>query len=291
MSNFLLIGGSGGLGDFLRSPLVRLGTVDETSRRQQSRGAVFFDAMHGLNGLDVSRWRVVVYAAGITSLSECEANPDLSEKVNLRTPIEVAEAVSACGGLFLYLSSSAANEYREMSVAEALRAHQRGATGASVYGLHKYLAEQELLALENAAILRLAKVATPQWELPRAWVSRLAAGGRIEAFYDHFLSPLTPKVLSDLVSVVVQQRLTGLFEASASDQLSYLEAATVLARGLGGDERRVDPVSALSKLDKRHVLRRAMLDTSRSETHLGVAMISSGEALQQYLQTDPQVST
>jgi hypothetical protein len=52
-SPILLIGGSGGgLGDFLRSPLVRLGTVDETSRRQQSHGAVFFDAMHGLNGLD-----------------------------------------------------------------------------------------------------------------------------------------------------------------------------------------------------------------------------------------------
>ena len=283
----LLIGGSGGLGDFLRSPLVRLGTVDETSRRQQSHGAVFFDAMHGLNGFDVSRWRVVVYAAGITSLGECEAKPDLSERVNLRTPVEVAEAVSACGGYFLYLSSSAANEYREMSVAEALRAHQRGATGASAYGLHKYLAEQELLAMENSAVLRLAKVATPQWELPRAWVSRLAAGGRIEAFDDHFLSPLTPKVLSDLVSLVVQQRLTGLFEVSASDQLSYFDAAMVLDRGLGGDGSLVDPVSAVSRLDTRHVLRKAMLDSHRSVAHLGAAMISSVEVLQQYLPTNP----
>jgi dTDP-4-dehydrorhamnose reductase len=207
--------------------------------------------------------------------------------MNLRTPIEVAEAVSACGGFFLYLSSSAANEYREMSVAEALRAHQRGATGASAYGLHKYLAEQELLALDISAILRLAKVATPQWELPRAWVSRLAAGGRIEAYDDHFLSPLTPKVLSDLVSVVVQQRLTGLFEVSASDQLSYFAAAMVLARGLGGDGSLVDPVSAASRLDIRHVLRMAKLDTYRSETRLGVAMISSGEVLQQYLPTNP----
>jgi dTDP-4-dehydrorhamnose reductase len=287
MSNCLLIGGSGGLGDFLRSPLVRLGTVDETSRRQQSHGAVFFDAMHGLNGLDVSRWRVVVYAAGITSLSECEAKPELSERVNFRTPIEVAEAVSACGGFFLYLSSSAANEYCEMSVAEALHAHQRGATGASAYGLHKYLAEQELLELENSAILRLAKVATPQWVLPRAWVSRLAAGGRIEAFDDHFLSPLTPRVLSDLVSVVVQQRLTGLFEVSASDQLSYFDAAMVLARGLGGDGSLVDPVSAVSRLDTRHVLRKAMLDSHRSVAHLGAAMISSVEVLQQYLPTNP----
>ena len=287
MSNCLLIGGSGGLGDFLRSPLVRLGTVDETSRRQLSHGAVFFDAMHGLNGLDVSRWRVVVYAAGITSLSECEAKPELSERVNFRTPIEVAEAVSACGGFFLYLSSSAANEYCEMSVAEALHAHQRGANGASAYGLHKYLAEQELLELENSAILRLAKVATPQWELPRAWVSRLAAGGRIEAFDDHFLSPLTPKVLSDLVSVVVQQRLTGLFEVSASDQLSYFDAAMVLDRGLGGDGSLVDPVSAVSRLDIRHVLRKAMLDSHRSVAHLGAAMISSVEVLQQYLPTNP----
>jgi dTDP-4-dehydrorhamnose reductase len=287
MSNCLLIGGSGGLGDFLRSPLVRLGTVDETSRRQQSHGAVFFDAMHGLNGLDVSRWRVVVYAAGITSLSECEAKPELSERVNFRTPIEVAEAVSACGGFFLYLSSSAANEYCEMSVAEALHAHQRGATGASAYGLHKYLAEQELLELENSAILRLAKVATPQWVLPRAWVSRLAAGGRIEAFDDHFLSPLTPRVLSDLVSVVVQQRLTGLLEVSASDQLSYFDAAMVLDRGLGGDGSLVDPVSAVSRLDTRHVLRKAMLDSHRSVAHLGAAMISSVEVLQQYLPTNP----
>lgn len=264
----LLIGSTGRLGKLLGDALSEIFEVVGTSRKREPPDGVFYDAYTGSHHLDLSSWSAVVYAAGMTSVRECEANPALSERVNLLGPLEVAREVSERGGYFVFISSSAANEYRDMSENQARDAHRRGDIGASIYGLHKYLAEQELKGLENTLVVRLSKVAMPDWELPHYWVSQLMMGKSIEAFSDHFLSPIPTQILNELTVALLRRRVDGFVEVSACDQCSYLEVAQMFAREIGVNENMVNAVSAGSVLEERHIFRRTLLNSSRARTFL-----------------------
>ena len=278
----LLIGGSGQLGWYLWQGLSNVGSVVSTSRRTGSQDGLYYDASKSFSGLDFSDWKLVVYAAGLSSVSDCERRMALSERVNFVSPVEVAREVSKSGGHFVFVSSSAANEYQAMSVEQARESHCRGDVGASAYGLHKYLAEQELLKLENTLVLRLSKVALPNWKLLRHWVSRLQVGGEIEAFDDHFISPISIAIIVQAFTAVSTERANGIIEISAQNQCSYVEAARMLAQELGQSENLITPTSAASVLDGRHIFRHAVLNSQRAEKLLGFRMPLALDVLKPY---------
>jgi dTDP-4-dehydrorhamnose reductase len=283
----LLIGSSGRLGSYVSRGLLEQCVVERTSRDREARATVRFDARSGLGDLDVSRWDVVVYAAGLSSISKCEKNVDLSKRVNFLSVMEVARAVSVSGGQFIFLSSSAAIEFQGMSTSEAHRAWEVGMTGASAYGLHKFLAEQALLSMESSSVLRLAKVAFPRWDLLQHWVARLAKGQQVEAFDDFFVSPISSEVIPSLISALVRQKPVGLVEASAIDCCSYFEVAKTFAQSLDADQELVMPVSAFLKLEPRHLATRVVLDSRRAEALIGNRMLPTMQVLARYLNDNP----
>lgn len=279
----LLLGGSGQLGQYFQKGLSRFGDVFVSSRRREHSRQIFYDASEDSISLQLSDWAIVVYAAGLTSMSECEKNPALSRLVNFQSPVRVGREVSGRGGYFVFISSSAANEYQDMSRDQAQEFHSLGGFGASIYGLHKYLAEQELAEIENTLSLRLSKVALPDWALLRDWVTKLKNIEPIEAFSDYCVSPIGTEIVTLLIEAALRNRVSGMVEASASDQCSYLAVAQMFARELGIDESAVSSISATSKLEARHIPKRSSLDSHRAEALLGSQMPPSLEVLKRYV--------
>jgi dTDP-4-dehydrorhamnose reductase len=284
----LLIGGSGSLGPVLKSALSTIGDVTVTQRGHPEQIDTYFDAEAPVDSESFSRLRfssydVVVYAAGLTRLKDCESNPEKSRRVNHWAPLRVFQSSTSAGGFFVFVSSSAAAEYEGLTEDSAVQANLSGRRGASTYGLHKYLAERELLQTESAQVLRLSKVAFDSWPLVANWKSRLEDGLEVAAFGDHNVSPVTPEVVETVTARAVADRVRGLLGVSAVDQHSYLSIARYMAIRLGVAPELVVGTSATSLGDERLILQKGRLDTTRTESLLGVRMPTTFDTVERYL--------
>lgn len=279
----LLIGGSGTVGRAVRSALEELSPVTVTQRHEAENLSTYFNAEDDESPLRLDGFSSVVYVAGLTSLRACEENRSRSERVNCLAPQKLAERCSALGAPFVFVSSGAASRYDGLSIAEAMQANADGAPGASTYGLHKFIAERAILKRPTAAVVRLSKIAGPQWSLIDEWLTKLRSGKVVEAFCDHYLSPVMLEDAVSLLTRVIQMRETGPIAISALDELSYAEVARLLAEKVGQPSHLVASVSASLLGDPRLFGCSARLDSRRAERLLGMSVRTTMEVIDRYL--------
>lgn len=279
----LLIGGSGTVGRAVRSALEEEGSVIVTQRHEPKKLSTYFDAENDENALPLDGFNSVLYLAGLTSLRACEENRSRSERVNCLAPQRLAEQCGALGTHFVFVSSGAASRYDGLLIPEAVLANVSGAPGASTYGLHKYIAERAILKNPTSAVVRLSKIAGPQWSLIDEWLKKLRDGRVVEAFCDHYLSPVMLEDAASLLTRVLQMRETGPIAISAPDELSYVEVARLLAEKVGQPPHLVTSVSANLLGDPRHFGYSARLNSVRAEHLLGVSVRTTMEVIDRYL--------
>lgn len=279
----LLVGASGTVGRAVRSALEREGSVIVTQRRDPNIVSTYFEADIDETTVCLDSFSSVLYVAGLTSLQACEKNRNRSEKVNCSAPQRLAERCSALGTHFVFVSSGAACRYDGLSIAAAIETNASGALGASTYGLHKFIAERVILEHSTSAVVRISKIAAPQWSLIDEWVKKLRGGKPVEAFWDHYLSPVMLEDAAKLLTRVVKTQETGLVEFSASDELSYVEVARLLAERVGQPSHLVAPVSASLLGEPRLFGYAARLNSSRAELLLGMGVRSTREVIDRYL--------
>lgn len=267
--NCLLIGATGQVGQTIIASLSRMSDVSITQRDNALGRRYYFNAEDSKPPKWISDFDTIVYCAGITSFGRCENEVKRTSLVNYATPTRIARLSTASGQRFIFFSTNAAAEYEGLQPLAASRAHRRGDQGASRYGLLAYLAEREVLQTDTAVVIRISKLAVRSWLFINETISRLTAGLPVVALNNHYVSPVKPTVLSDLVGCLLGAEANGMFQLSASNQMSYAEVVQSLATALGSDST-IDVRSAQEVLsDKRFVISKAKLDTTRSELMLG----------------------
>ena len=92
---------------------------------------------------------VVLHLAAISEIPECEKNPELSKKVNLDGPINLAQICKEKGIRFIFASSD--QVYTGSKTTEA-GTEKDDCHPTNVYAQHKYLAEQQILSILPDAI-------------------------------------------------------------------------------------------------------------------------------------------
>jgi dTDP-4-dehydrorhamnose reductase len=278
----LVIGGSGGVGAHLVAALSDRWAITTTQRNSSQDQSTFFDAMHGASPKLLKEFDVVMYVAGVTSLKVCEEDVARSEVVNQLTPTRLAQECTLRGQKFIFFSSNAASEFDSLTTSESIAVQHQRRRGASTYGLHKALAERAILELPHVTVIRLSKVALPVWPLIQTWFRRLANGEAIDAFEDHYVSPIDVNTVCKATSRVLETQMGGLVELSAVDELSYAEIGRGIARMVGSSESLIVPVSAEANLDLRHVMRSGRLNTSRAQELLDEPLPTSMDVIAQY---------
>jgi len=277
----LIIGGTGRIGPYLEAALSSEWTVTTTQRKSPRDHLTFFDAMLDTCPMSLKEFDVVLYVAGVTSFRECEDDAARSEAVNQRTPTRLAQECSSRGQKFIFFSSNAASEFDGLTTSESMAVEHQLQRGFSIYGLHKALAERAILDLPHTAVLRLSKVALPDWPLIQTWFELISNGVAIEAFEDDFVSPIDVSTVCKVTSRVARAQIGGLFEMSAVDDLSYAEIGRGIARLVGATESLVVPVFK-ELVNPGHVMRRGRLDISRVQDLLEVRLPTSMDVISQY---------
>ncbi|MEY3542061.1 MAG: hypothetical protein RLZZ204_873 [Bacteroidota bacterium] len=188
---------------------------------------------------------VIVHAAAMTQVDDCEQNMSLSYSVNVdgtRNLLESAEDVNSRFCLIStdFVFSGASGPYSE-----------NDPTGAvNYYGQTKELAEQLVMSSRlNWSIARTVLLYGKADPSKRSnfiyWVKQnLEAGKQIKVVNDQIRTPTFIPDLAIGIGLMIEKGARGIFHLSGKDILTPYEMAILIAKHLHLNESLIEPVDA-----------------------------------------------
>ena len=236
----LVVGGDGAIGAALSRTLLASGaSVHAATRRPGLAGPE-----RPLVDLGDAAWpslkRVTyasaVLAGGATGIAACNADPDGTWRINVDGADRLARMLTGRGTQVILLSTSHVFDGRLR-----LPLPSDPVSPTDAYGRQRVEAERRILGLAGGAVLRLAKVLTPSLPVLDTWRRELLAGRPIAPFSDRYLAPVSMAQVCEVLDRMRRRRATGIWQLSASRDISYAELALVLVDRLRADRSLVRP--------------------------------------------------
>lgn len=246
---FLLIGGDSEIGAATARHLRCRGhIVSATTRRPERAGPdrPFFDLAAPLECWEPPLGTTAVgIFAGIDRIAACEADPAGSAFINVEQTLTAIDRLLERDIQVVFLSTNRVFDGTHPHVAP-----QASTCPVGEYGRQKARAEAALGERAAAglpvAILRLAKVVSPDMPLLRGWVAALRSGQPVRAFYDMAMAPVPVEAVMQAIEALSGDRATGIFQLSGPRDITYADIARQLVKRAGADEGLIELVSARS---------------------------------------------
>jgi dTDP-4-dehydrorhamnose reductase len=240
----ILITGAGGLlGHKLMDLLAEKPDIRVTATARQS---ISTPSSIGFRIMDITREQevqevisetrpdVIIHAAAMTQVDECELNPEACRHVNVTGTENVAKAAENVGAFLLHVSTDFIFDGTQ-------RLLQEDAMPGPVnyYGQTKWEAEKVVQALPTPwAIARTILVYGYCAQLNRSnivlWVKEsLEQGRQIQVVDDQWRTPTLAEDLAEACLRIVAQKATGIFHISGEELLTPFEMAQKVAAYFG----------------------------------------------------------
>ena len=244
---FLLVGGDSEIGKATVHALQAAGeNVVATTRRadQASSERPYLDFTGDLSG-----WTppdgvtsACIFVA-LARLAACAADPAGSAHINVTQTLALVDRLLVRDIHVLFLSTNQVFDGKTAQMpVDALTAP------VSEYGKQKARTEAALVAHmargAPVAILRLAKVVSPEMALVHGWIDALAAGQPIRAFDDMMMAPTPTALVAEAIAALMRDRARGVSHLTGPRDVSYLEVGRYLAGRLGAAPKLVQASSA-----------------------------------------------
>lgn len=251
----LVVGADGLIGKTLSAHLRADGHgVIETTRRRDRLGAdrVALDLARPLSDWSPPRPPDTAYiCAGVAAIKDCQDNPEETSKINVFNTLALINKLVTDNAFVVFLSTSGA-----------------ASSAQDAYTRQKIEVEQALLSMgDKVAIVRLAKVFSPQAPLIQQWLECLAGGQEIYPFDDLTLAPLSAQFVARGLAIIGRDKLSGITSFSAARPITYADMARHMARRIGVSENLVRPKAGPSQAAQSVT----QPNTQRMETLLGLA--------------------
>ena len=174
---------------------------------------------------------LVIHAAGLTSVDQCEAEPELANLLNVQITRTITDLSRLYKSKLVHISTD-----HLWDGSKSLIAEDEPLNPINVYAKTK--AEAEKVALENAGALVLR---TNFFGFGRSWrpsfsdwiISRLQEGLPIHLFDDVFFSPIGIPSLLQIMHSLYLKDATGIYHLFGRERISKYEFGVRLARRLG----------------------------------------------------------
>jgi dTDP-4-dehydrorhamnose reductase len=274
----LVIGANGVLGRSVAERLRSLGNWVVGTSRRPTAGNLPLDILAMAASWEPPAGITTAYfCAAVTSQSLCRKSFDCAHAVNVTATVSLIRRLLDAGIFVVFPSTNLVFDGSQPHVLADAATCPRTA-----YGRMKAEAEMRLLALGGVGVVRLTKVVHDHLPVFAHWRTSLTQSITVHPFHDMVFSPL---LLHDAVSILVavgQNRLHGLMQGSAKNDISYAEACRLLAHHLHVAESQVKPVSWQGSDERlEHVPDHTTLDTSRAEEICGLVPRAAEAALEE----------
>jgi dTDP-4-dehydrorhamnose reductase len=206
----------------------------------------------------------------IARLADCANDPAGSARINVTQTLKLIDWLVVQDVHVVFLSTN--------QVFDGMTPHVRPdapTCPVSEYGRQKARTEATLRQHMDRgaplAILRLGKVVSPVMPLIDGWAKTLSAGKTIQAFRDMPLAPAPVGLVTDAITRLMHDRVTGIYQLTGPRDASYAEIGRFLADRLGADPKLVVETSALDAgLPEGSTPRHTTLDSSGLRERYGL---------------------
>ena len=234
--NIGITGASGMLGTALLDRLHTEHEIYATSRKQGAeKSHVIWECFDLLqknklrNWLDSNHLDVVIQCAAIVNVDLCEQLPEMAEKLHYETTKIIAKHLQKNDGHLIYISTDSlfdgkkTNPYTEEDETNPL----------NIYAKTKLAGEDPALNIKNGLVLRTNIIGCINNENDLSFAEWIISGlvemKALHLFDDVIFSPLHVHDLADIVSQLIEQKTTGLYNATSSTSLSKYEFGLMIA--------------------------------------------------------------
>ena len=298
MARILITGASGLLG--LNLAQETMNTHDITA---VDRGKLVNAPFKILNGdllntgtldsaLDSAQPEWLINCAALADLEACENNPDLSRRLNIDLPAQMAKACKARGVSFVHISTDAVFDGEK----DGFYAEEDKPNPLGVYSQTKFDGEQAVFAEDANAIV--ARVNFYGWSLSgrrslaEFFHHNLTNNKSMSGFTDVRFCPMLVNDTARTLIKMLQKNLSGLYHVVGPQAMSKYQFGVEIARRFSLKESEISPKSILSSSLTARRSHNLWLSTHKLSTALGESLpeFSTGldEFFTQYQQDYPQ---
>ncbi len=182
----------------------------------------------------------IVHCAAATNVDWCEDHPLETEEANVHTVSFLAEIAAEMKSSLTYISTDSVFDGKRGNYSE-----DDQPSPLNVYAKSKLHGEQEVLRLHSSALV--ARVTIFGWNAQdkhslSEWIlQELCAGRQVPGFTDVHFSPIVANDLAEILLLMLDRQLTGIFHVVGSERISKYQFAKRLAVIFGFDEEQVVP--------------------------------------------------
>jgi dTDP-4-dehydrorhamnose reductase len=248
-----------------------------------TRVADLLEAGTMVNLLDEEKPDWLIHCAALASVDASEENPELAQRLNAELPGEIAEAAQARGIKMLYISTDAVFDGQKGDYLETDTPNPK-----NVYSRTKLDGERAVLEAAPDAIV--ARVNFYGWSLSgkrslaEFFFNNLEAGRPINGFTDVYYNPMLANDLAEILLLMFEKELSGIYHVVSSEKLSKYEFAVRLAKIFGFDESLISPISVQDMGLKGERTNHLTLNTNKLVKDLGIKLPGIDEGLKNFSQ-------
>jgi dTDP-4-dehydrorhamnose reductase len=281
----LIIGGDSQLGSSLVSHLreAKQNVISTVfSRDPVFQNEFFLDLSKDTSNLSIpGKFNIAFLCAAVTSTEFCRIQPEKSRKINVENTLALAKQISQTGAALFFPSSNL--------VFDGLSPFQKTTDPVSPrceYGRQKVETEHGLINLTaKTTIVRFTKIISPGMALIRNWITDLRQDKTIHPFSDMVLSPVSLRFVTEAIIAIIQRESYGLWQVSASEDVTYEQMARYLAQKMGISQKKIEPIKVdQSGLKFETLPEHTTLDTTRLKEELGIEPTTVWNMLDEVLQ-------
>ena len=181
---------------------------------------------------------IIVHAAGITDVDQCEKNPDLARTVHVKGTGNVAKSANSNDFPLIYISTDHLWDGTRPKVDEDTPPYP-----INTYAKTKL--EGELTAFEICE--KVLSIRTNFFGHGRPWrmsfsdwiLKNLAQESTLSMFTDAYFTPISTQYLSQFIMELVDQKATGIFNIAGTERLSKYDFAVLLAKEAGYSSNKI----------------------------------------------------
>lgn len=289
---WLLIGGDSEIGTATHRFLRERGIDSAATTRRKDRVAAdrpFLDLAASLDTWEPPAGTTAAcFFAAIARIAICDADPQGSAHINVTQTLALADKLMARGISVLFLSTNQVFDGAVPNV-PADAPH----SPVTEYGRQKARTETELRTRMDqgkpAAILRLAKIVSPDMPLLRDWIDKLAAGQPIRAFRDMTMAPAETVMVAEAIAALMKDGPRGIYQLTGPRDVSYADIGRYIAGRLGADPALViEGSTADAGLPPGTSRMHTTLDSSKLCETYGIAALDMNKIVDGVIAAAPQ---
>jgi len=193
---------------------------------------------------EVSKPDVVIHAAALTNVDECEMNKELAWKTNVIGTKNITNMSKRYNAFLIYISTDYVFDgkkgmYREDDEPNPI----------NYYGFTKLKGEEEVMELSNYSIVRTSVIygsapASGKTNFALWVIENLRKRKEIKVVTDQWNSPTLNINLADMIIELLEKRLNGIYHLAGATRISRYDFARLLAKVFGLDESLIIPITS-----------------------------------------------